>query len=158
MKNIRYLFTDGSVNTATKEGFGSFISVSENDFNNKSVPEVQIRRFENTTSTKLEIQTLLWALSEVGNHVGEIVVFTDSQNIIGLPGRRKRLERYGYLSKEGKEIKNANLYKQFFQFTDNLDCRFVKLNGHKKKSEKDFIDSLFTIVDRASRRALRYEY
>jgi len=54
-------------------------------------------RFEQTSSTKLELQTLLWALGETitlanGDDM-TLTVYTDSQNIIGLPRRRARLEQ-----------------------------------------------------------------
>jgi len=39
--------------------------------------------------------------------------------------------------------------------TDQLDCEFVKVRGHQVSNQKDDIDRLFTLVDRASRNALR---
>jgi ribonuclease HI len=39
--------------------------------------------------------------------------------------------------------------------TDTLDCEFIGLRGHKASHQKDEIDALFTLVDRASRNALR---
>jgi hypothetical protein len=36
-----------------------------------------------------------------------------------------------------------------------LDCEFIKVHGHQASNQKDLIDRLFTIVDRASRKALR---
>lgn len=64
---------------------------------------MRVKRFEQTNSTKLELQTLLWALSETialgrgGDMV--LTVYTDSQSIIGLPGRRTRLEESNYFSR-----------------------------------------------------------
>jgi len=37
------------------------------------------------------------------------------------------------------------------------DCRFIKVRGHKRSIQKDDIDQIFSIVDRASRNALRKE-
>ena len=39
--------------------------------------------------------------------------------------------------------------------TDQLDCELVKVRGHQASNQKDDIDKLFTLVDRASRNALR---
>jgi ribonuclease HI len=114
-----------------------------------------LKRFENTSSTKLEIQTVLWALSEVGEIEGKITLYTDSQNIIGLPGRRERLEKSDFYSKQNRRITNWELYKDFYRLTDELNIEIVKVSGHKRTSTKDNIDRLFTIVDRASRKALR---
>ena len=41
---------------------------------------------------------------------------------------------------------------------DTVDCEIIKLKGHKKKHEKDTDDMIFTLVDRASRKALRESY
>ena len=40
---------------------------------------------------------------------------------------------------------------------DQLDCEFVKVRGHQVSNQKDDIDRFFTLVDRASRNALRGE-
>ena len=52
-------------------------------------------------------------------------------------------------------IKNHELYKDFFKRLDILDCEFIKVKGHKKTSVKTEIDEIFTLVDRATRKALR---
>ena len=44
---------------------------------------------------------------------------------------------------------------QSIQIFDQLDYEFIKVKGHKKSNQKDDIDRLFTMVDRASRDALR---
>jgi len=59
------LFTDGSVNTKLKIGYGAYLIVTEDELSTESLKtQVNIKRFENTSSTKLELETLLWALNE----------------------------------------------------------------------------------------------
>ena len=116
-----------------------------------------MKRFEQTSSTKLELQTLLWALGDIPASGRRVIAHTDSQNIIGLPGRRNRFERNDYRSKKNKRLSNYELYQQFYRVTDSLDCEFVKVQGHKVSNQKDEVDRLFTLVDRASRYALRQE-
>ena len=150
------LFTDGSVNVQTNIGFGACLIVSEPEQDTGSLKNlVKVKRFENTSSTKLELQTLLWALNENQFLERKVIIYTDSQNIIGLPGRRARLELNDYRSKKNKQLKNSELYQEFYQITDQLDCEFVKVRGHKASHQKDNIDRIFTLVDRASRNALR---
>jgi ribonuclease HI len=157
MKTI-LLFTDGSVNVQSKTGWGAFLAFQETKEIPENLPEqVRIKQFENTSSTKLELQTLLWALQNIETENCKIVVYTDSQNIIGLPARHERFQKNEYHNKKGELIKNHQLYKDFFQQTDKLDIDFIKVRGHKKTAQKDNIDKIFTIVDRASRRALREE-
>jgi ribonuclease HI len=150
------LFTDGSVNTHSKIGYGAYLSVSERGLSLDSLrPRVKVRRFEHTSSTKLELQTLLWALMDIQALGSRVIVYTDSQNIMGLQGRRDRFEQNDYRSKKNKRLKNYELYQEFYRMTDQLDCEFVKVRGHRASNQKDDMDKLFTLVDRASRNALR---
>ena len=120
-------------------------------------PHVKVKRFEHTSSTKLELQTLLWALGDIHAIGGKVTVYTDSQNIMGLQGRRERLEHNDYLSKKSRRLHYDKLYQEFYRMTDRLDCIFVKVYGHQVSNQKDDIDRIFTLVDRASRNALRNE-
>lgn len=52
-------------------------------------------------------------------------------------------------------MNNHELYKDFFEKTDELNLIFIKVKGHKKNSLKDKIDTIFNLVDKASRSALR---
>jgi len=150
------LFTDGSVNTQSNIGYGAYLAVAEAGLSLDSLrSRVKVRAFEHTSSTKLELQTLLWALSEIQALGIKVNVHTDSQNIMGLQGRRDRFEQNNYRSKKNRRLKNYELYQEFYRMTDQLDCEFVKVRGHQGSNQKDDIDRLFTLVDRASRSALR---
>ncbi len=150
------LFTDGSVNTHTNIGYGAYLVVPEGRISLDSLgTSVKVKRFEHTSSTKLELQTLLWALTDIQALGSRVIVYTDSQNIMGLPGRRDRLEQNDYHSKKNRRLNNYKLYQEFYRMTDQLDCEFIKVRGHKVSNQKDDIDRLFTLVDRASRNALR---
>ena len=154
------VFTDGSVNTQLKVGYGAYLVVSDLSTSIDSLKNtVKVKRFEQTSSTKLELQTLLWALSETIALANEsdmvLTAYTDSQNIIGLPGRRARLEQSNYFSSKNKRLNNYALYQEFYRLTSWLNCGFVKVVGHQASSKKNEIDRLFGLVDQASRRALR---
>jgi ribonuclease HI len=152
------VFTDGSVNNNLNFGYGAFLAVTDPGISDLELNKlVKTKRFEPTTSTKLELQTLLWALSEVHDFKGKITLYTDSQNILGLHRRRERLEKSDFYSKQNRRITNWEWYKAFYRLTDELNIEIKKVTGHKKTSTKDYIDRLFTIVDRASRNAVRGE-
>ncbi len=160
--NHLHIFTDGSVNSKINVGYGSYLVVYDlNKPINVLWGDMKVKRFEQTNSTKLELQTVLWVLGELALHERKgvaISVYTDCQNIIGLPNRRARLEKINYYSSKKKRLNNYELYKEFYQLTSNLNCEFIKVVGHQESSKKDRIDKLFAIVDRASRRALREEF
>lgn len=150
------LFTDGSVDTLTKIGYGAYLTIPESDLSLSLLEKhVKVRKFEQTSSTKLELQTLLWALNNIQVQGRRVVVYTDSQNIVSLKGRRKRLEQNNYRSKKNKQLNNYELYKKFYAITDQLNCEFKKISGHKVSRKKDSLDKIFSLVDKASRKALR---
>ena len=150
------LLTDGSVNTQSNIGYGAYLAVSERGLSLNSVrTSVKVRRFEHTSSTKLELQTLLWALNDIQALGRKVILYTDSQNILGLQGRRERFEQNDYRSKKNKRLSNYELYQEFYRVIDHLDCELVKVRGHQVSNQKDDISKLFTLVDRAARKALR---
>lgn len=154
------LFTDGSVHVQSGVGYGAFLLISDESWMESADElreKVLVQRFEATSSTKLELQTLLWALGTVHQETNELIVFSDSQNISGLLERRRRLEQNKFHSKTGRRLTNADLYMQFFSQIDKLKITFVKVKGHRPSKMKNKTDRLFTLVDRASRQALRNE-
>lgn len=155
--NELLLFTDGSVNPQS-HGYGAYLAVPVLGLPLKSLRNgVKVRRFDQTSSAKLELHTLLWALSEIGGSGTRVTVYTDSQNIVALPSRRARLEQFNYYTRKDQLHNNHELYRNFFRITDRLDCQFVKVRGHQQAAGKDEIDQLFSLVDRAARKALRQD-
>ena len=152
------LFTDGSVHVQSKIGYAAYLFIPETEIPLDEIKSrVKIIRFEPTTSTKLELQTLLAALDEIQDTDEEIRVFTDSQNISNLPNRRERLEKNNFHSKTNQTLNNAELYSVFFEKLDGLNITFEKVKGHKSTKQKTKTELIFTLVDRASRSALRNE-
>lgn len=150
------LFSDGSVNAQSKIGYGAYLAVSAANLTADNLAQqVKLRRFTPTSSSKLELQTLLWALSELDLTGRKLTIYTDSQHIIALPGRRARLEQNDYLSSKNRRFANEQLYKEFYRRIDQLDCTFQKVIGHQRAKDKNALDQLFTLVDRAARNALR---
>jgi len=157
------VFTDGSVNTQLKVGYGAYFVVSDLNVSIDSLSDkVKMKHFIQTSSTKLELQTLLWALGETVSLANRndmvLTIYTDSQNIISLPGRRNRLEQNNYFTGKNKRLNNYEIYQEFYRVISELNCKFVKVVGHQASAKKDKIDRLFSLVDRASRRALRENY
>lgn len=153
-----YLLTDGSVNTQTKTGYGAYLIISSEEVSHPLEtlrPQIKVHAFTETSSTKLELQTLLWALSELPDDVEQLTIYTDSQNIINLAGRRPGFEAHDYHSQKGLPLRNTELYQAYFRSTDPLNFKLVKVKGHKSARKRDQIDQLFTLVDKASRKAQR---
>ena len=155
MKKIK-LFCDGSCNPQEKIGYGAYLLIEDNNFDLIFLKsKIIFKKFENTSSSKLEIETLLWALNDIDIKDSIIEVYTDCQNIIGLENRREKLEKNNFQTSSGKLINHYELYKEFFEKLDELNLTFIKVKGHKKTSLKDELDTIFNLVDKASRKALR---
>ena len=154
------LITDGSVDNKTHIGFGAYVAIENVETPAVDlIAKVKTRQFENTSSTLLELQTLLWAIDDGifsnKEKTIKLIIYTDSQNILSLLTRRKKLEQRDYYTNSGKQLKNANLYQHFYNIIDRYDCHIIKVDGHKPQHEKNDIDKIFTLVDKASRLALR---
>ena len=150
------LFTDGSVNPQLKIGYGAYLAIYEDNLTFSELESsVKTNMFTQTSSTKLELQTLLWALNDISILNERVTIYTDSQNTVGLLNRRARFEKNGYMTKKNRLIENHELYKEFYKIVDSIDCDIIKVKGHKLEKDRDDIDEIFTIVDKASRDALR---
>ena len=155
MKEL-HLFTDGSVDSASKVGYGAYLLVAETELALDELSRrIKVQRFEQTSSTRLELQTLLWALGEIRTTECKLTIYSDSQNIISLPARRNRLEQEDFRSKQNRQLNNSQLYQDFYRLTDRLMCDFFKVRGHRPAQQKTTIEQIFALVDRASRKALR---
>jgi len=162
------LFTDGSVNPQQRLGVGvclllpaAFIASfpTEPDCNELAM-RCQCRRFTDTTSTQLELQTLLWGVSIYREQIapterGGLRLYSDSQCIVGLAGRRERLEKHGFAAAHsGRPLNNAALYRAFFAAGDELGFEVVKLAGHRRAAARDNVQQIFAVVDQCARREL----
>jgi ribonuclease HI len=154
--NKLIVFTDGSVNNNTKVGYGACL-ICEEPFPDPGElrSRVRVKRFEATSPARLELQTILWTLEGIDGTGNKIVVYTDSQTIIGLPRRRLRLEKNDFSSGNNKPLPNSDLYREFYLLTDRLNCEWIKVKGHSASGRKSAAEKLFSLVDTASRHALR---
>ncbi len=162
------IFTDVSINPQLKTGIGACLvlplqaletgpeMIDRDDISRK----VSFRKFENTSSTKLEIETVLWALDKFVESAvvapKRLVLFTDSQCIAGLTSRRGKLEASGFTGRSsGSELHHATLYRRFYELQDKYGFEIVKVTGHLRSADHDTIHRVFSIVDRSVRRELK---
>ena len=113
-QNKRFLFFDGSLDPKSKIGFGAFLFLDENQINQHEIEylksKIQIIKFNNTSSSALELQILISILnSEFFQE--KLIVYSDSQTVVNLPSRRKKINER---KKEGKKALNLDEYYQKF--------------------------------------------
>ena len=140
----------------------SLLEISPHRVERSKVTELlMIRRYECTSSTRLEVQTVLWALEDYrkeakGVRPGKLYIYSDSQCIAGLLRRRAAMEAKGFLSgKTNRLLKNAPLYQEFYGAYDLIGFKVIKVTGHLRACSHDTVDRIFSCIDRAVRKALR---
>jgi len=159
------LFTDVSVSPVLKLGVGAYVIIPASFLEASSgviakpqiTGRIKVRRFEETSSTRLELQTVLWALTEnrQGPH-GNLTIYSDSQCVSGLLNRKPRLLAGGFLSKKtNRQLGNASLYRTFFELHDELGFHVVKVDGHSGTRIRDAVQRIFSFVDKEARKALK---
>lgn len=154
------LFIDASCDPYSKIGYGAKIALRAESSHHPidAKPLLETRRFTSTSSSRLELETLLWAIAEIPENTVEVVVYTDSQTICGLRARKEKLITAGFRSSSGRPLSQSDLYKRFYEADDRLRLTFKKVVGHTRAREKGSEEQIFSLVDRASRSALRQEF
>lgn len=121
------------------------------------------RKFEDTSSTKLEVQTVLWALANYSTALEEadrvephdLKVYTDSQCVVGLAQRRAKLESNEFTSRRtGRPLNHASLYRRFYERNDRLGFEIIKVAGHTQFNTHDTTQRIFSFVDKEVRKRL----
>ncbi len=163
------IFTDASANPKQKIGVGAYLIVSDEVIEtppekiNKGalIQQITTVEFGNTSSTRLEVQTVLSALDYYKQKLsdkydGSIRLFTDSQCVAGLLNRRAKLEANDFRSKgKNKPLKNADLYREYYKLQDELGFETIKVKGHLKSKKQNAIQRVFSLVDKRARRSLK---
>jgi ribonuclease HI len=167
--NSAAIFTDVSLHPKLRSGVGGYLLVPSSFLEEPSqirtssavAERLVLRRFENTSSTELEVRTVLWALEEYqkekGSSPGDLRIYTDSQCVSGLLKRRRGLEEKAFISKRtNRPLKNADLYLRFYQLYDEMGFEIIQVAGHTRSSSQDPVYRIFSWIDREVRKALNH--
>jgi ribonuclease HI len=159
------LFADASANPRLKIGVGaylvtpcSFLDVPPTAVEEFiSLEKIALEKFRNVSSTELEIQTILWALACYReSHDEKLRVYSDSQCVTGLLQRRSTLETKRFLGgRTNRPLKNASLYRAFYELRDELGFEIIKVPGHSPARGRNTAGRIFSFVDKEARKALR---
>ncbi len=165
----RALFIDVSLDPVRRIGIGAYLAVSASlaevippiDVRRELFNHLELRRFEGTSSTTLEVQTVLWALEahlmmSAVSGPKKLRVYSDSQCIAGLLKRRLSLAAKGFRGRgTDRPLRNAALYRRFYELHDVLDFEVAKVNGHTRRDSRNAVQEVFAYLDRNVRKSLR---
>lgn len=85
-----------------------------------------------TTHNRMELLAVIRALTFVGAAV-KVTVYSDSQYVTGLVGRREKLAAKGFKTKKGNVIRNIDLVEEFLALDAAMEITFVKVKAHGKE-------------------------
>ena len=152
------LFTDASVHTQSRTGVGAYLWLADIASPTEHIiAQIKTHHFSDTSSSQCELQALLWAFESLQTQLKQqpFTLYTDCQNIVGLPARRQNLEQKNFCNARQQRLQHADLYQRFYAWTDRLNIQIIKISGHKASAQKDYVDKIFALVDQAARRVLR---
>ena len=126
-----HLYTDGSCDVETNIGAWAAILLLQEE-------KVVLSGVEkDTTHNRMELLAAINAIHHLDKtqySASEIIVFTDSQYIVGLPARKVKLQQSNFKTKTGKLIRNDDLLKQIFELLENRNLSFTKVKAHQRKT------------------------
>jgi ribonuclease HI len=112
-------------------------------------------RKSDTTHQRMEltaaIETLRY-LQKLGVSSHEVVIYTDSQYLAGLPARKNKLVAMGLMTKKKQRIANSDLLLEIFALMNDFRVLFLKIPSHQKVGDGDVHNRE---VDRRSRKIVR---
>ena len=90
------------------------------------------------------------------NDESSFEIFTDCQTVSNLIERKQKLLDNDFKSKRsGKDLNNADLYREFFHLQDIAKAKIRWIKGHTTKSERNEDAYYFSMIDKAVRAKLR---
>jgi ribonuclease HI len=146
--NSIIIYTDGSCNP--EYGAGAWAALL-------FVDDEKIVLFGNeepTTHQRMELTAVIKAfeyLAKANLIEQPVQVFTDSQYVVGIPGRSGKLKTTSFVTKGGLPLRNADLLQLLMEHIEKLKPTFIKVKAH-------FHDSSSTgnhEVDKLSRKLVR---
>ena len=145
------IITDGSASPKHRVGaWASCIVVSSDKLILKDTEE-------NTSQHAMELKAVISSLKYIQSafqNVSSLEVHTDSDYVLNLVKRRKRLTENNFKTSKGKEVRNQDLIRQFYRWLDHFNVILMKVEGHAKKGLSEITD-YHREVDKLSRRLVR---
>lgn len=123
------IYTDGSCHTQQRVGAWAALIFIDKE-------KTTLTGCENhTTHNRMELLAVINAIKWLEEHdlVKETIhIFSDSQYVINLNNRAKKLSAKEFLTNKGTAIKNEDLVKEILSFYGSYDINLVKVKAHQK--------------------------
>ena len=131
-EQVAEIYTDGSCHTQYR--VGAWVAIVFINTGKKVLSAI----VPDTTHNRMELSAVIKAIEYIKNNypsITTIKLFSDSQYVVGLPGRKEKLSALNFSTKKGDEIQNADLVKELFRHLSTSPVEFIKVKAHQKQSE-----------------------
>lgn len=122
------IYTDGSCNPRLGiGGWAATVQISDN--------KVVLSGFaKQTTHQRMELLAVVKSIEflvEKNLSIEPIIVYTDSQYVVGLPPRRAKLTGYRFMTRGNLPVANKDLVIVLTRYLEEMNITLVKLKAHQ---------------------------
>jgi ribonuclease HI len=92
-----------------------------------------------TTHNRMEITAVIEGIEYVRKHYKEVAlihIFSDSQYVTGLAGRKEELLARQLITQNGSLLPNADLVRELWKYDHVFKLEFVKVKAHQPKNDE----------------------
>lgn len=169
--NTILIFTDAATSPQKNIAVGAYlylnrsdlqkyIDCSMEDLSDKLNNLIVYQKYVSKKSTWSEIKNVIDSLNSLqkqSNRLTNVEIYTDCQSLCDLLGKRKdKLLKTNFITRSGKILANADLYKELYAIVDQFNISTFKIKGHDSQSNRTRIEErIFSVIDKLCRRKLR---
>ncbi len=142
------IYTDGSCNP--EYGMGAWASILFIEGKKIVLSGVE----EQTTHQRMELQAVINSfeyLAKANLQSESMELYTDSQYVVGLPGRMLKLKSSGFTTNKNLPIRNADLVQVLIEYLEIMNVNFIKVKAHLNNGSQNVNRE----VDKLSRKLVR---
>lgn len=153
-----FIYTDASYSKAygiAVIGFAQFTGVDHHKLTALSELELHIEMISEKNNIRSELRSAIMGLKSCPKN-SKVMLYSDCHAVTQLPQRRENLEKQKFISKStGLTLPNADLYKEFYSISDQVDIEIQWIKGHSANRYSDTIQTNFSYLDKQVRKKLR---
>jgi ribonuclease HI len=93
---------------------------------------------EHTTNNQMEIVAVIQAIHHIKDlslDLARIEIYTDSQYVMGIPGRASKLKSNDFHTRRGTDIQNSQLVQTLLKLLEVYPVTFIKVASHQKRTD-----------------------
>lgn len=130
-EQVTEIYTDGSCHTQSRTG--AWVAIILTGTEKKILTGI----VHDTTHNRMELSAVIKGIEYIKRNypaITTIRLFSDSQYVIGLRGRKEKLSATNFFTKKGNEMQNADLVKELLALFSTLSVELIKVKAHQKNT------------------------